>query len=135
MICPGPQQNASSMREQTAAASTAKRANPTQAKRSILSISILMVEISLIISLSCANCNLHKAKATQSVDLLTKVMVSLYHPRLQDWNDHFVWDKSGVYIEGLSDVGHATIERLKMNDAKIVFARGCWVSGGYHPPK
>lgn len=85
--------------------------------------------------LSCANCNLHKAKATQFPDPLTKVLVSLYNPRLQVWSEHFAWDKSGVYVEGISEIDRATIDRLKMNDAKIIFARGRWLSGGYHPPK
>ena len=85
--------------------------------------------------LSCANCNLHKAKATQFPDPLTKIVVPLYNPRPQMWHEHFAWDKSGVYIEGLSETGRATIDRLKMNDAKIIFARGRWASGGYHPPK
>ena len=85
--------------------------------------------------LSCANCNLHKAKAIDAIDPQTKIRVSLYNPRLQDWAVHFIWREGGISIEGLTDIGRATVERLKMNDAKIVFARGRWVSGGDHPPQ
>lgn len=85
--------------------------------------------------LSCANCNLHKAKAVEAIDPQTKIHVALYNPRRETWNAHFMWNDNATRVEGLTPTGRATLDRLKMNDAKIVFARGRWVAGGYHPPK
>ncbi|MEO8611569.1 MAG: HNH endonuclease signature motif containing protein [Chloroflexota bacterium] len=39
--------------------------------------------------LSCANCNLSKAKATTAIDPETGDQVSLFNPRIQTWTDHF----------------------------------------------
>lgn len=79
--------------------------------------------------LSCASCNLSKAKATSAVDPATGEIAPLFNPREQRWDEHFRWTHSGMVVEGLSPVG-----RLRMNRPRIVGARAVWVRAGVHPP-
>lgn len=85
--------------------------------------------------LSCANCNLSKAKAVTAADPDTDEIVPLFNPRQEVWANHFVWIDEGIRIKGVTPVGRATIVRLKMNQEKIVIARARWIIGGNHPPK
>lgn len=50
--------------------------------------------------LSCIDCNRFKGSDLCSIDLVSGEIVTLFHPRFQDWNDHF--RLSGAYIEGLT---------------------------------
>ncbi len=84
--------------------------------------------------LACANCNLSKAQATSAMDLETNLTIALFNPRQQHWADHFEWIDEGAQIEGKTPTGRATIQRLKMNIARIVTARRIWVKAGEHPP-
>jgi hypothetical protein len=83
--------------------------------------------------LACANCNLSKARATTALDPET-TYVNLFNPRTQIWIEHFVWIEGGLRLKGLTPVGRATIERLKMNIDRIVNARVYWIKAGGHPP-
>jgi HNH endonuclease len=85
--------------------------------------------------LSCPNCNLSKAAASYAPDPLTGQIVQLFNPRVQVWSEHFVWLENGIRIEGLTPVGRATIERLKMNQDGFLIARARWIESGYHPPE
>lgn len=85
--------------------------------------------------LSCANCNLSKAKAVRARDPETGEVVALFNPRQQVWSEHFTWIDQGVRVRGLTPIGRATIERLKMNMDRIVNARAVWVRADAHPPK
>jgi hypothetical protein len=38
-------------------------------------------------------------------------------------------------IVGLTSVGRATVEALKMNNPYIVPARRLWIIAGWHPPR
>jgi hypothetical protein len=60
--------------------------------------------------------------------------VLLFNPRTQHWYEHFRWSEDGAYIIGLTAIGRATVETLKMNSAYIVPARRHWVEAGWHPP-
>lgn len=84
--------------------------------------------------LSCPNCNLSKATATKAVDLLSGVVVVLYNPRSEEWLIHFRWSDDFTKVQGVTPIGRATVERLKMNRLRIVKARGQWVKAGLHPP-
>lgn len=84
--------------------------------------------------LACANCNLSKAQATSAADPQTTVIVPLFNPRQQYWNDHFEWSDDFARISGKTSTGRATVNRLKMNVERIVTARRIWVKAGEHPP-
>jgi hypothetical protein len=85
--------------------------------------------------LACGNCNLSKARATSAPDSQTGAVVLLFNPRTQVWAEHFEWMPDGTRLNGLTPIGRATIERLKINQDRVVDARVLWVSAGVHPPK
>jgi hypothetical protein len=85
--------------------------------------------------LACAWCNSYKWAQTHGLDPETREEVPLFHPRTQQWHDHFRWSEDGVYIIGLTAMGRATVETLKMNNVFIVPARRHWVEAGWHPPQ
>jgi hypothetical protein len=68
------------------------------------------------LALACHRCNLHKGPNLTGIDPLTKSVVSLFHPRTDEWREHFAL--MGVRIEGLSGIGRATVQVLAMNDAR-----------------
>jgi hypothetical protein len=83
---------------------------------------------------ACRRCNEFKGAVTQSEDPLTSELVSLYHPRRHNWEDHFVWEPSGIHLLGMTPVGRITVLVLRINNEVILNARRRWVSAGWHPP-
>lgn len=61
-------------------------------------------------------CNLHKGPNLTSIDSLTGAVVLLFHPRRDDWHEHFHW--SGVEIVGITPTGRATVRLLQMNEPR-----------------
>ena len=86
------------------------------------------------ICLACRSCNEFKGSLTQAIDPVTAALVPLFHPRRQQWLEHFVWSADGTRIEGLTVIGRATVVALRMNHPVIIGARRRWVSSGWHPP-
>ena len=84
--------------------------------------------------LACANCNLIKSKATTANDPETNQIVPLFNPRMQRWSEHFMWIDNAQRVLGLTPIGRATVERLRINQDSMVIARSLWVKAGYHPP-
>jgi hypothetical protein len=84
---------------------------------------------------ACRMCNEFKGSRTAGIDPLTGQITPLFHPRRQNWFDHFGWEDSGSRIIGLTAVGRATVVALQMNHAVIVPTRQKWVSAGWHPPQ
>lgn len=84
--------------------------------------------------LSCPNCNLSKAAAVEAIDPQTGHIEALFHPRRQQWADHFEWDVSGTRVIGKTPVGRATVVRFRMNSDRIIIARRIWVRAREHPP-
>jgi len=87
------------------------------------------------LALACSNCNAHKGARTQAIDPETGGMVVLFHPRRDQWREHFEWSKDGGRIIGRTPAGRATVDALQVNNGAVVFARSFWVSYGLHPPK
>ena len=48
-------------------------------------------------------------------DPVTGEVVSLYHPRQDDWNEHFTWSEGFTLLIGLTHIGRATIIELDLN--------------------
>ena len=84
--------------------------------------------------LSCANCNMSKARATSAIDPETNETVPLYNPRKQAWAEHFEWTLEGAVLHGQTPSGRATIQRLQINRDRMIGARANWVRYGLHPP-
>lgn len=63
--------------------------------------------------LACIDCNLHKGTNLTGIDPETDEITPLFHPRKDNWDDHFGWN--GVRIAGRTAVGRATIRVLDLN--------------------
>jgi len=83
---------------------------------------------------ACISCNGSKLDSQTGVDPDTGSDVQLFNPRLQKWQEHFRWSTDGLHVIGITSVGRATIDRLRMNRDKIIRSRQRWVEAGWHPP-
>jgi HNH endonuclease len=83
---------------------------------------------------SCENCNGHKQIKTHAKDPQTGTLVALFHPRKELWNEHFVWAKDSVYMEGITPQGRATVICLHLNNASVLNMRRLLKLVGEHPP-
>ena len=63
--------------------------------------------------LACPDCNRHKGPNLSTLDLDTRTLVPLFHPRRDLWPNHFTFQ--GALIVGLTPVGEATVRLLQMN--------------------
>ena len=90
------------------------------------------------LALACRNCNERRGNRTQGRDPETQEVVPLFHPRCDQWAEHFVWDVDRVRLLGRTSTGRATAELLDLNDDRhegaIVRSRQRDVFDGYHPP-
>lgn len=83
---------------------------------------------------ACPICNGHKNDRIEAIDPQTKLLELLFNPRIDSWQNHFVWAEEGAIIQGKTAKGRATIAALEMNHPDLVAARRLWVSVGWHPP-
>jgi hypothetical protein len=81
--------------------------------------------------LACPACNRYKSNRQSGPDPETGQVVSIYHPRQQEWSDHFAWNEDQSQIIGLTPTGRATIEILRMNRSQMARLRGLWIKMGY----
>lgn len=84
--------------------------------------------------LACRPCNEFKGAQTHAEEPETGGMVPLFHPRAQDWRDHFAWSADKTHIIGLTPTGRATVTALQLNRPMLVRARRRWILAGWHPP-
>jgi hypothetical protein len=82
--------------------------------------------------LSCFRCNSHKGPNIASIDPVTGSLTSLFHPREDDWDEHFEWD--GALIIGRTPRGRATVKLLTMNHPDYVLLREALIEEGEFPP-
>jgi hypothetical protein len=68
------------------------------------------------LSWSCSRCNLHKGPNIASLDPHSGRLVRLFHPRTQEWNEHFVLQQGEII--GLTPIGRVTAQLLNMNDSR-----------------
>jgi hypothetical protein len=84
--------------------------------------------------LSCPMCNGHKADRVSAPDPESGLVVRLYHPRHDRWDDHFQWIDDGAVVLGTTPTGRATVAALEINHVEVVEVRRLWVAAGWHPP-
>jgi len=84
---------------------------------------------------SCYGCNNHKSDKTTATDPKTQQEVRLFNPRTDEWNEHFEWSEDALQVIGLTEIGRATIDCLKLNRKGIVNLRRLTIMSGEHPPK
>jgi 5-methylcytosine-specific restriction endonuclease McrA len=73
------------------------------------------------LALACIDCNLHKGTNLTGIDPETSEVTELFHPRRQNWGEHFEWH--GIYLSGKTAVGRTTIRVLNMNSEDQVALR------------
>jgi hypothetical protein len=62
---------------------------------------------------SCQECNLLKGTNLSAIDPDTGAVVRLFHPRTDQWDEHFSF--MGNRVVGLTPTGRATVLLLQMN--------------------
>lgn len=85
------------------------------------------------LALACRSCNVFKRDYVVELDIVTNQLVSLFHPRNDNWETHFFVDAESGVILGLSPTGRVTIVRLRMNSSRQVTARLAWSRLGLFP--
>lgn len=86
------------------------------------------------LALACRGCNAHKSIAIAALDPETGEFVRLYNPRQDAWSEHFEWQADYTEISGLSAIGRATVNCLRMNRLEVINLRLVLVAFGVMPP-
>lgn len=81
--------------------------------------------------LACPPCNRYKGSLEETIDPKTGDLAPLFHPRQQNWLQHFAWDETFTMVIGLTPTGRATIVLLKMNRPRLTNLRQLWAKLGY----
>lgn len=84
---------------------------------------------------SCPLCNRLKWQKTSAIDPVTNITVHIFNPRLNAWQDHFQWSEDYLQIIGITAVGRATVNTLRLNREKLVRYRKEMFDIGQHPSK
>ncbi len=74
---------------------------------------------------SCHRCNAYKGPNLSSIDSETGNVVLLFHPRRDQWSEHFL--QRGAEILGLTPTGWATARLLCFNDSYRLELREHWL--------
>jgi HNH endonuclease len=80
------------------------------------------------LALACCWCNAIKGPNLASLDPDTGDLVRLFHPRRDQWHDHF--ERDGPQIHGRTDVGRTTVFLLRFNSAINVQLRSLQLAIG-----
>jgi hypothetical protein len=84
---------------------------------------------------ACHNCNSRKLDALVAPDPETGQAVPLFHPRTDDWREHFAWSEDTLRVLPLTPTGRATETRLQLNRLGAINIRRALLSlGEPHPP-
>jgi HNH endonuclease len=85
------------------------------------------------IAFSCSGCNGRKGTKMTAIDPITLAEVPLYHPRNDNWGEHFQWNDNFLRLIGISPTGRATIEALELNRTGCINLRMALFAFGTHP--
>ncbi|MGF1516178.1 MAG: HNH endonuclease [Nodosilinea sp.] len=80
------------------------------------------------LALSCTICNKHKGSDIASIGPDSQAIVRLYHPRQDNWSDHF--DLQSATIVGLTSVGSVTVRLLRLNRRDRIQERQLLMTAG-----
>lgn len=86
------------------------------------------------LAFACQGCNNRKYTHTEALDPQSQTPVPLYHPRQDQWADHFQWSEDYTQIQGLTPIGRATITQLHLNRSGLVNLRRLLIPTQEHPP-
>lgn len=77
---------------------------------------------------ACLRCNLAKGPNLAAIDLKSKRLMRLFHPRRDRWSRHFRWH--GPRLIGKTAIGRATIVLLQVNHAYNIAVRRALIEEG-----
>ncbi len=83
--------------------------------------------------LSCRGCNLRKSDRLAWRDDVTGAEASLFNPREQRWEEHFLVDSDTGEIHGKTPIGRATVACLDLNSPLQFAARPLWIRLRLYP--
>ena len=83
------------------------------------------------LALSCAYCNGHKGPNVSGYDPQPGLLVPLFNPRTDSWNEHFEWD--GPLLVGKNPIARATVEVLGINATARIHLRQSLIQLGARP--
>lgn len=83
---------------------------------------------------SCGGCNGRKRDKIDAIDPQTGQKAPLFNPRLDIWEEHFIWRDDFTIIEGISPRGRCTVALLELNRKGVVNLRRALRVIGDHPP-
>lgn len=86
------------------------------------------------LALACFHCNRQKSNKVTAFDEKSKTEVYLFNPRLDGWEEHFIWSKDTLHIIGITPKGRATVLTLDLNRKRIIDIRAADKEIGRHPP-
>jgi 5-methylcytosine-specific restriction endonuclease McrA len=82
---------------------------------------------------SCG-CNGFKGASMEGIDPETGMIVPLFHPRRDTWNEHFASSEDFLEVRGKTAVGRASVIVLHMDRPTLVALRRLLLAHGEHPP-
>lgn len=80
--------------------------------------------------LACRSCNAYKA--FHQIGLIENVQTSrLFNPRREVWTEHFELNPVTFELEGITEIGRGTVNRLRINSTAQIHARQIWFRFGF----
>jgi hypothetical protein len=73
------------------------------------------------LALACPHCNRYKGPNIAGINPNTGQTVRLFHPRQDDWKEHFRWEEARLV--GRTAIGRATVQVLSMNAEDLLLIR------------
>jgi hypothetical protein len=87
------------------------------------------------LAFACHGCNSFKHAAHDALDTASGTTVPLYNPRSMRWSSHFKWSTDFIRMIGVTAIGRATVDKLKLNRDPVQNIRSLLRFVGLHPPK
>jgi HNH endonuclease len=85
------------------------------------------------LAFSCSGCNNRKGYKIKAIDPISGIIVSLFNPRTDKWNENFEWFDNFSIVKGITPQGRATVELLQLNRNGVVNLRRALFAYGVHP--
>ena len=85
------------------------------------------------LALACRSCNLRKSNRIKGTVPSSDAEARFFHPRNDQWHQHFEIDANSGSILGITDIGKVTAAYLEMNSPSQIAARQLWIRLGLFP--
>jgi HNH endonuclease len=85
------------------------------------------------LAFACSGCNGNKWGFIIGFDKLTGATVTLFNPRVEEWDTHFSWSEDFSLIIGQTPTGRATVELLQLNRDGLINIRKALFAFGVKP--